>query len=201
MACLGIRREVGDSTLISDDMPRGAAWAFALTAGIEDAIDLSAGVVRDEEAAVGAGEDVGGTAPFLAAGEQPAGGKALHRAGGLAVREVDAYHFVTGRHAAKDRAVQRDEQIALVLGREARNVVERESQCGGMRLWQSEERAELVTYLWQHELLDSDPFWKLAQALFEVLPRTTDDWKLVSVLLGEREGFKSQAKEQQGKLL
>jgi putative DNA methylase len=72
-----------------------------------------------------------------------------------------------------------------------------------MRLWQSEESAELVTYLWQHELLDSDPFWKLAQALFEVLPRETDDWKLVSVLLGEREGFNSQAKEQQkqGKLL
>ena len=29
--------------------------------------------------------------------------------------------------------------------------------------------------------------WKLGQALFEVLPRDLEDWKLVSALLGERD--------------
>jgi putative DNA methylase len=55
-----------------------------------------------------------------------------------------------------------------------------------MLLWKQEKRAELVTYLGERDLLEDDPFWKLAQALFEVLPRDVEDWKLVSALLGER---------------
>jgi len=31
--------------------------------------------------------------------------------------------------------------------------------------------------------------------LFEVLPRETEDWKLVSALLGERETFRIEAKK------
>jgi adenine-specific DNA methylase len=56
-----------------------------------------------------------------------------------------------------------------------------------MLLWRKERRAELVGYLDEHGLLEDGPFWKLAQALFEVLPRETQDWKLVSALLSERE--------------
>jgi len=66
-----------------------------------------------------------------------------------------------------------------------------------MRLWQNEDRAALVAYLWQHDLLEHAAFWKLAQALWEVLPRDTDDWKLISALLSERETFKTEAKKGQ----
>lgn len=56
-----------------------------------------------------------------------------------------------------------------------------------MLLWKAEKRADLVTFLGEHGLSDHAPFWKLAQALFEVLPRGEEDWKLISALLGERE--------------
>ena len=71
-----------------------------------------------------------------------------------------------------------------------------------MRLWQAEDRAALVTYLWQHDLLEHTAYWKLAQALWEVLPRDTEDWKLISALLSERETFKTEAKKNasQGRL-
>ncbi|GIX50690.1 MAG: hypothetical protein KatS3mg132_884 [Limisphaera sp.] len=38
----------------------------------------------------------------------------------------------------------------------------------------------------ERDLLEDGPFWKLAQALFEVFPRDLEDWKLVSALLAER---------------
>ena len=34
----------------------------------------------------------------------------------------------------------------------------------------------------------------LAQALFEVLPRDTEDWKLLSALLGERHSLRTESK-------
>lgn len=55
-----------------------------------------------------------------------------------------------------------------------------------MLLWKQEKRADLVGYLSDRGLLEDGPLWKLAQALFEVLGRDTEDWKLVSTLLGER---------------
>jgi hypothetical protein len=63
-----------------------------------------------------------------------------------------------------------------------------------MQLWKEERRAELVEYLREHGLTDHAPFWKLAQALFEVLPRGEEDWKLASVLLGERETLRMESK-------
>jgi hypothetical protein len=67
-----------------------------------------------------------------------------------------------------------------------------------MMHWKREERSEIVSFLWQRQLLDDARFWKLAQALFEVLPHETEDWKLVSALLGERETFKTEAKKTAG---
>ena len=67
-----------------------------------------------------------------------------------------------------------------------------------MLLWKSERRSELVGYLAERGLLDAAPFWKLAQALFEVLPRSSEDWKLVSALLGERETLRTEAKRTTG---
>jgi adenine-specific DNA methylase len=64
-----------------------------------------------------------------------------------------------------------------------------------MMHWKREERSEIVSFLWQRQLLDDARFWKLAQALFEVLPHETEDWKLMSALLGERETFKTEAKK------
>jgi adenine-specific DNA methylase len=64
-----------------------------------------------------------------------------------------------------------------------------------MMHWKREERSEIVSFLWQRQLLDDARFWKLGQALFEVLPHETEDWKLVSALLGERETFKTEAKK------
>ena len=44
------------------------------------------------------------------------------------------------------------------------------------------------------EILVAYPFWKLAQALFEVLPRDTEDWKLTNALLSERETLHMEGK-------
>jgi len=63
-----------------------------------------------------------------------------------------------------------------------------------LRLWKAENRDGLVDYLAEHELTDHAPLWKLAQALFEVLPRDIEDWRLISALLGERETLRTQAK-------
>lgn len=63
-----------------------------------------------------------------------------------------------------------------------------------MLLWKQEKRADLVSYLGERGLLEDGPFWKLAQALFEVLPRDTEDWKLTSTLLGERETLRKEGK-------
>ena len=74
-----------------------------------------------------------------------------------------------------------------------------------MFLWKEEKRKELVEYLGGRDLLEDGPFWKLAQALFEVLPRDLEDWKLVNALLGERETLRTEQvsaayKETQGEL-
>jgi hypothetical protein len=63
-----------------------------------------------------------------------------------------------------------------------------------MQLWKTEQRDDLLVYLRDHELVDHAPFWKLSQALFEVLPRGEEDWKLISALLGERETLRSQVR-------
>ena len=63
-----------------------------------------------------------------------------------------------------------------------------------MQLWKEEHRADLVRYLRLNGLADHAAFWKLAQALFEVLPRGEEDWKLVSALLGERETLRVEAR-------
>lgn len=63
-----------------------------------------------------------------------------------------------------------------------------------MHLWQEEKRPDLVSYLAEHSLIEHTPFWKLAQALFEVLPREEQDWKMISALLGERETLRMEAR-------
>ncbi len=61
-------------------------------------------------------------------------------------------------------------------------------------LWKQEKRKDLVAYLADRDLLEDGPFWKLAQALFEVLPRDLEDWKLINALLGERETLRTEGK-------
>ncbi len=63
-----------------------------------------------------------------------------------------------------------------------------------MLLWKKEMRKDLVKYLGKHDLLEDGPFWKLAQALFEVLPRDLQDWKLVNALLGERQTLRMEGR-------
>lgn len=63
-----------------------------------------------------------------------------------------------------------------------------------MLLWKEEKRKDLVRYLIERDLLEDGPFWKLAQALFEVLPRDLEDWKLVNALLGERQTLRTEGK-------
>lgn len=63
-----------------------------------------------------------------------------------------------------------------------------------MLLWKEEKRSDLVGYLGERDLLEDGPFWKLAQALFEVLPRDLEDWKLVNALLGERQTLRTEGK-------
>jgi adenine-specific DNA methylase len=69
-----------------------------------------------------------------------------------------------------------------------------------MVLWKRERRPDLVSYLNERGLLEDGPFWKLAQALFEVLPRDTEDWKITSTLLGERETLRREGKGPDGML-
>jgi hypothetical protein len=57
-----------------------------------------------------------------------------------------------------------------------------------MQLWKEEKRGDLVKYLRENDLLAHVPYWKLAQALFEVMPRDEEDWKLIASLL-EESGF------------
>jgi putative DNA methylase len=64
-----------------------------------------------------------------------------------------------------------------------------------MQQWKNEDRSGLVKYLRDHDLADHVPFWKLAQALFEVLPHNEEDWKLVSALLGERETLRLETRK------
>ncbi len=64
-----------------------------------------------------------------------------------------------------------------------------------MALWNGEQRAELVLYLSERDLVEDARLWKLAQALVEVLPRGGEDWKLVSALIGDRETLKSEARQ------
>ena len=64
-----------------------------------------------------------------------------------------------------------------------------------MQLWKDERRPELVSYLASRDLMEDGPFWKLAQALFEVLPRGIEDWKLVSSLLTERQTLRTEGKK------
>jgi adenine-specific DNA methylase len=63
-----------------------------------------------------------------------------------------------------------------------------------LQLWKEERRAALVVYLQMRDLLEHAAFWKLAQALFEVLPRSGEDWRLISALLGERETLRLEAR-------
>jgi len=65
-----------------------------------------------------------------------------------------------------------------------------------MLLWKEEKRRELVSYLAERGLLKDGPFWKLGQALFEVLPRDLEDWKLVNTLLGERQTLRAEGKRE-----
>jgi hypothetical protein len=69
-----------------------------------------------------------------------------------------------------------------------------------MLFWKAEDRAGLVRYLHGHDLGDHIGFWRLAQALFEVMPRDTEDWKLASALLGERETLRTQIKRREAAL-
>ncbi|MCL6508860.1 MAG: hypothetical protein K6T59_17765, partial [Bryobacteraceae bacterium] len=65
-----------------------------------------------------------------------------------------------------------------------------------MLLWKEEKRKDLIGYLGERGLLEDGPFWKLAQALFEVLPRDLEDWKLVNALLGERQTLRAEGKRE-----
>jgi adenine-specific DNA methylase len=64
-----------------------------------------------------------------------------------------------------------------------------------MLLWKREQRGQLVAYLSERELFDDARFWKLAQALFEVMPRDSEDWKLVNALLTERPTLRAEGKK------
>ncbi|QJW97250.1 DUF1156 domain-containing protein [Frigoriglobus tundricola] len=69
-----------------------------------------------------------------------------------------------------------------------------------MLFWKNEDRTKLVHYLHGHELGDHSGFWRLAQALFEVLPHDIEDWKLVSALLGERTTLRTEIKRREAAL-
>ena len=48
---------------------------------------------------------------------------------------------------------------------------------------------------------DHAGFWRLAQALFEVMPRDAQDWKMVGALLGERATLRTEIKRREAALI
>jgi len=93
-------------------------------------------------------------------------------------------------------------RLALLNDRMERGMLGLESDCAlidslhrAMLLWKQEKRGELVAYLAGRGLLEDGPFWKLGQALFEVMPRDSEDWKLVNALLSERPTLRAEGKK------
>lgn len=64
-----------------------------------------------------------------------------------------------------------------------------------MFLWKQGKRSELVQFLSNHQRMENEKLWKLAQSLF-VLDglRGTEDWKLINSLLSERETLRKETK-------
>lgn len=67
-----------------------------------------------------------------------------------------------------------------------------------MSLWKQQKRPQLVQFLTNNQRMDDDKFWKLAQSLFILDSlRGTEDWKLISALLSERETLRKETKRSQ----
>lgn len=67
-----------------------------------------------------------------------------------------------------------------------------------MLLWKQQKRPQLVQFLTNNQRMDDDRFWKLAQSLFVLDSlRGTEDWKLISALLSERETLRKETKKTQ----
>lgn len=67
-----------------------------------------------------------------------------------------------------------------------------------MLLWKQQKRPQLVQFLTNNQRMDNDKFWKLAQSLFVLDSlRGTEDWKLISALLSERETLRKETKKTQ----
>jgi adenine-specific DNA methylase len=64
-----------------------------------------------------------------------------------------------------------------------------------MLLWKQEKRPELVQYLSASGAVSDERIWKLAQALFETLPKGHADWKIIQALLAERSTLVAAAKQ------
>jgi len=70
----------------------------------------------------------------------------------------------TARGSRERPSLGADQSSTLIDGRQR-----------GMMPWKVEKRRGLIAYLVERGLLEDGPFWKLAQALFEVLPRDLED--------------------------
>src|SRR5712671_3048962 len=106
---------------------------------VGDPPDRAAGVVGDEQGAVLGDRERGGAPPDLGAllARRPeAGGEILVIAFRPAILERHADDLVASRFRAVPRALQRDESMTLVFGRELLRLVEDEVQQRGMRLEQ-----------------------------------------------------------------
>jgi len=57
------------------------------------------------------------------------------------------------------------------------------------------KRGDPVSYLAGRHLLEDGPFWKLAQALFDVLPRDIERWKPVNALFSERPTLRAESRK------
>jgi len=65
-----------------------------------------------------------------------------------------------------------------------------------MLLWKQEKRSDLVRFLKQNQRIDNDLLWKLAQSLFEILPRELKDRKVITALLSEKETLKIETRRE-----
>lgn len=178
--------------------------ANGATVGIQDLLDLARQAARDAIAGEFEGDNLSMLyyvwANLYGASEQAWDDavKVVRIGGDTAQDPMDLAHrelLLVVDGATCRLALLQDRAEKRGLGREENPPLIDALHCA-LLLWKGEVRGELVAYLAQRDLLEDGPFWKLAQALFEVLPHDVEDWRLVSALLGERQTLRAEGKRQ-----
>src|ERR1700733_563076 len=113
-------------------------------AGIGNAPDAAAGVFGNQQRAVLVHRNPDRAAPDFGIADHEAGGEIVIFAGRRAVFDDDADDFVAGAFGPIPRAMLGGENVAAIVRRELRGVIERHAERGGVRLDEDVGNGDLV---------------------------------------------------------